>query len=218
MISQLVSTLTHAGVKANHLTFLGFIFSAITMIFIGQGHFTIAFFMMVLAAACDLLDGKLARARNHGSKFGAILDSSIDRYSDALYYAGFIYYFMNRYQHDLFAVLAFSACVGSFAISYIKARAEGLGFSCNTGFWERPERVIVLMISLLVNNTAMAIAILGVSTHFTAMGRLYFCWKMMKPSGSIDQTKPGVGPKSRLSVTYVVPMCCIAIAVFFIRF
>ena len=139
--------LAAVGVTANHLTVAGLVFSGMSGWLLGGGSFGWASVVLLLAGFCDMLDGSVARIRNESSVFGAHLDSSVDRVAEALVFAGAIYYFHAQGQ-GLYVLLAYFAMIGSFLISYTRARAEGLGIECAVGLMERPERIVLLILAL----------------------------------------------------------------------
>jgi CDP-diacylglycerol---glycerol-3-phosphate 3-phosphatidyltransferase len=119
-----------------------------------------------------MLDGALARMTGKASRFGALLDSVFDRLSEAAVLFGVLLYALDR-GHDDQAALAFAAIVGSLMVSYVRARAEGLGVTMTDGLFTRPERVIVLGVALLVGWLTPALWLLAVLTLLTAFQRLY---------------------------------------------
>src|SRR5205823_9758245 len=118
--------------------------------------------------AFDTLDGALARVAGRATTFGAFLDSTLDRYSEAALLLGLLYDAGRR--GDLAAeVLAFLVIVGSLLVSYARARAEGLGLECEVGIAPRPERVLILGLGLILGLELPALAVLAALTHFTAI-------------------------------------------------
>lgn len=160
------------GVSANGMTVFGFLVNAGAGILAGRGMWGAAAGVAIFGGVCDLLDGKIARLHPSRSKFGALLDSSLDRYGDFFLIAGIGFYFS---QQGSWAALlaAFSAIMGSFEVSYVRARAEGLGFECRVGFWERGERWVLLVAGLILAHPGTAILILAVATHVTAFRRIW---------------------------------------------
>ncbi len=171
MLTAVAKILAGFGVSANAVTFVGFCVSAGAGVLAGKGMWWPAAAAALLSGACDLIDGKIARLNPSRSKFGALLDSSLDRYSDAFLIAGVGFYFAAQGQHAVL-IAAMSAMAGAFEISYVRARAEGLGFDCRVGFWERGERWVLLVLGLVFQNPAMAILLLAVLTHATAGRRI----------------------------------------------
>ena len=119
----------------------------------GNAYLLLAGAMLVLASACDMLDGAVARIGNKGSRFGAFLDSALDRYSDFAVYAGIAAcYAWQAPANATFVLLAMLALFNSFMISYSRARAEDLIRSCSVGYWQRGERSAAILIATFAGN------------------------------------------------------------------
>lgn len=99
--------------------------------------------MVLFAGLFDMLDGQVARLGNMGSKFGALYDSVLDRYSELIMFLGICYYLVSHH-YFLSSLFAFIALIGSMMVSYTRARAEGLGIECKGGLMQRPERVVTI--------------------------------------------------------------------------
>ncbi|MCA1708429.1 MAG: CDP-alcohol phosphatidyltransferase family protein, partial [Actinobacteria bacterium] len=127
------------------VTLLGVVVQAGVAVLILQGHLMLAGLLAIFAAFSDAFDGALAKAQGRTSKFGALLDSTTDRLADALYFLPIAWLYgvspdvPGRESH-LVAALSLVALVASFLVSYVKGRAESLGFDCNVGIAERAER------------------------------------------------------------------------------
>lgn len=173
----MVAPLARRGVTPNVITVFGFVFNLVTAAVIAAGHLTIGGALLFLSGAFDTLDGALARVAGRQTTFGAFLDSLLDRYSEATILLALIFVFTVR-QDTLAVLLTYTVAVGSLLISYARARAEALGIECTVGIAPRPERVLILGLGLLVNQWAviLALALLAVLTHVTAMQRLYHVW------------------------------------------
>lgn len=170
--TKIAAFLYEAGVSANAVTVLGLAFAALSGFLIYKGHFLGGALALLVSGGLDLLDGAVARMSANRKPFGGILDSSLDRYGDGLVLAGLLFYCASIGSF-FYAGLAMSALLGSFAISYVRARAECEIESCRVGFWERGERTGLIVVALLADNPALVLWILGVATHFTALFRLY---------------------------------------------
>ncbi len=159
--------LTLAGMGLNF--FAGWIYSG--------GLFPLAGIILLIGALGDLLDGPLARLTGKTSRFGAFLDSTVDRYSDFFLFGGLAYFFaVEQSLGKLIMVLGI--LLGSFITSYAKARAESLIPSVSVGFLERPERLILLVIGSLVPPLMpWMLGILLVGTHATGLQRIFFVQK-----------------------------------------
>lgn len=132
--------------------------------------------VLVLAAGfADMVDGAVARATGRGSSFGAFMDSVIDRYSEAAYFTGLVYFYAAG-GDKMMAVLAVLVLTGSLFVSYTKARAESLIDECKVGIMERPERVVLLALGYLVGGygALVALLLLAALTHFTAIQRILY--------------------------------------------
>lgn len=104
--------------------------------------------LILFAGLFDMLDGQVARASGASSVFGALYDSVIDRYSELVMFLGICYYLVSH-NYFLSSLLAFVALIGSMMVSYVRARAEGLGIECRGGVMQRPERVVLTGVSAL---------------------------------------------------------------------
>ena len=148
-VQPLAVALARAGVQANWLTYLGFVLNVLVAVLVSQGYFGIGGAAFLIVNALDFLDGAVARAAGTAGAFGAFLDSVLDRYSEAVVFVGLIVWYSR--DGDTFAVLATAlALAGSFMVSYCRARAEGLGLECEVGLLQRPERIVVLGIGLML--------------------------------------------------------------------
>src|SRR5690349_10685007 len=95
-----------------------------------------------------MIDGQVARLGNMSSKFGALYDSVLDRYSELVMFLGICYYLVGHH-YFLSSLFAFIALIGSMMVSYVRARAEGLGIECKDGLMQRPERVVTVGVSAI---------------------------------------------------------------------
>ena len=142
LIEPLEKVLVSWKIHPHVLTGAGLLISIVTAFLFVKGHFLLAGIMVILTGVCDVLDGKLARATNQISKYGALIDSTIDRYSEVIIFLGIATYF--RSESSYIHALIILAIAGSFLVSYTRARAEGLGIECKIGIMQRPERMTFL--------------------------------------------------------------------------
>ena len=149
LTTPIVSVLSRTRVTPNSLTIVGFLVSAGAAAAIAKGFLLLGGLLVLFAGAFDLLDGPLARKKGQVTRFGAILDSSLDRLSEAVVLLGVLVYFLIG-DHNWGPPLAYAALTGSFMVSYMRARAEGLGIACEVGLFTRAERVVVLAVSLII--------------------------------------------------------------------
>ena len=145
-------------------------------------------FVVLVAGFFDMLDGALARHTNQASRFGGILDSTLDRAAEAVVLLGIVtFYVLNPAESSVAVVLLASvAMIGSFLVSYVRARMEATGLKCKVGLFTRTERVIVLALGLLLSpiNYALitALAIIVFFSFFTVGQRLIETWHQTRVS------------------------------------
>ncbi len=176
VLDPIISLLIKIGITPNGITIIGFIItiaSAVILI-VGAEHglrgdtkyITCFGIVLLLAGVFDMLDGQLARKTNNMTTFGALFDSVIDRYSEMVMFFGITYYLVS-YHYFLSGVFAFIAMIGSIMVSYVRARAEGLGVECKIGIMQRPERVLTVGITAILY---------GVISHFTGTFKYTVDW------------------------------------------
>jgi len=175
--NPIMGILSKSGIKPDALTFIGLAISIGAAYVIATGHFLLGGVLILVAGLFDLLDGALARFVKQTRKFGAILDSTIDRISEAAIFCGLLVWYMLE-GSTLEVVLIVAVLIGSFLVSYVRARAEGLGLECKIGLFTRAERVIVLAIGLMVNQIVIALLILAVLVYVTVVQRLVHLWRI----------------------------------------
>ncbi len=191
--SATASFLHKAGVSADFLTYTGLFCALVSGVFAYFGHLFWAGGWLLLSGLLDLLDGAVAREAGKADPFGGILDSSLDRYGDAFIFGGLMF-FLARSGDVLYAGLTFSALIGSFLISYVRARAECEIDSCRIGFWERGERIVYLALGLVFDNLPVVLWVLAFATHFTALRRLHYASR-----ASTDRVKTAENTRKALS-------------------
>jgi len=179
----IVGTLNKSGITPNALTLINLALNIVAAYVIATGHFLIGGVLVLVAGLFDLLDGALARFTKQTTKFGAILDSTVDRISEAAILCGLLIWYAPQEGASLKIMLIFVVLIGSFLVSYIRARAEGLGWQCQVGLFTRAERVIVLAIGLLINQIFIALCVLVVFVFITVVQRLVYLWKQGKIKG-----------------------------------
>ncbi len=136
--------------------------------------------LVALAASIfDMLDGRVARLRGRETKFGAFLDSTMDRYSDMLLFMGLLVLYA-RMDRTPDMVLVWVAAFGSFMTSYARARAESLIPRCSVGLLERPERIVLLGVGALANRMVAALWIIAVLSNVTAVQRVVYTYVELK--------------------------------------
>ena len=219
--NSVASVFVKAGISANFLTFLGFLTAFYSGILIYAGTFFWAGIVLLISGLLDLMDGAVARASKKSKPFGGILDSSLDRYGDGFVSAGLFLYFSGHGQ-KLYAVLAVSALLGSFSVSYVRARAECVIPKCRVGFWERGERIVYLALGLLLQNSEWVLWVLAIATHWTALSRLYYAKKESEEAGYWERRQSPLldfifPRKGRAHWSYYVKIMALFLAVLLIR-
>ncbi|MFQ5627405.1 MAG: CDP-alcohol phosphatidyltransferase family protein [bacterium] len=178
LIKPIVDFFIKLELNPNFFTTIGFILSIIAAYFFAAGSLRIGGLIILLAGTFDIVDGQVARATNRVTKFGALYDSTLDRYSEVIMFFGIAYFFVS--QSMLKTSVAVSIALGgSIMVSYVRARAEALGFECKVGIMQRPERVVYIGLGALIHEIMLVIAltIVAVLANFTALQRLYHIWK-----------------------------------------
>lgn len=165
------------GLSANLLTVVGLLLNAAVAVVIGMGQPQLGGILLLVASAFDMLDGAVARATNSTTAFGGFLDSTLDRYSEVVIFAGLLVYLLHTGDAYLGSLLIFASVTGSLLISYARARAEAVGYSASVGLVARPERVILLAICLIIGQPMVALWILAITTHVTAATRIVHVWR-----------------------------------------
>jgi len=142
--------------------------------------------LLFLAGMFDMLDGSLARATAQSSKFGAFLDSTLDRYSESFTFLALVYYYLSHTQPIGYEpVLIFLILVGSLMVSYIRARAEALNIECKAGMLQRPERVLLLIAGLVTGWLSPVLWIMAILTNVTAFQRIYEVYWRTRPKDQL---------------------------------
>jgi CDP-diacylglycerol--glycerol-3-phosphate 3-phosphatidyltransferase len=171
--------LVRLGLAPNTMTLLGLAGNVAGAFFLGLGQMTVGGLIILAAGPIDALDGTMARLRGESSKFGAFVDSISDRFSELVIFAGLMVHFVR--QADLTALLlVFAAAAGSIMVSYVKARAEALGYEAGVGWLTRMERYLVLAPSLVVNLPLVGLWIVAVLANYTALQRIWHVRKQAR--------------------------------------
>ena len=172
LLEGIAGFLNRIGFKPNLVTGLGLAGNILAGGLIATGHLVWGGLVALLAGPLDALDGTMARLRGEDSTYGAFVDSVTDRYSEIVLYGGLLVYFIDGGTwHD--ALLVFSATVGSIMVSYVRARAESLGYSAKVGILTRAERYLVLIPGILLGYPRVSLWILALLTNFTAVQRFW---------------------------------------------
>ena len=175
----LVPFLSKIGLTPDVVTWIGLVINFAAAAVVALGHLLTGGILLLVAGLFDILDGALARYANKTTTFGAILDSTFDRLSEAVLLCGLLVYsVLNGHTIELY--LIFAVLVGSFLVSYVRARAEGMGIECRVGLFTRAERVIILALGLLLNQVLIALIVLALFSFFTFGQRMFHVYRKTK--------------------------------------
>ncbi|HEX2178121.1 MAG TPA: CDP-alcohol phosphatidyltransferase family protein [Actinomycetota bacterium] len=197
VVLPLGAVIGRAGVTPNMITVTGFVLTVLAAVVVSEGRFLLGGLILTGGSLLDMLDGAVARATGKGSKAGAFLDSTLDRLSDAVVFVGLIWWFTHGFDwalaptdaaevfepsmtNQLGAGLALAGLILSLMVSYVRARAEGLGFTCNVGIAERPERIFLVAGGLILDVVIPALVILVAVTAITVVQRFLYVWRQAK--------------------------------------
>jgi len=177
--------LLRIGITANWLTFIGAIGSSISALyFFSRGDFFLGTILVSLFALSDLFDGTMARLSEQGTtKWGALIDSTLDRATDAAIYAGVISYAISSDNTNL-ALLALLALITGALIPYIRAKAESLGIACSIGIAERAERLIIILTATGLYGLGVNIALVGGLLLINILGLITIVQRLLVVSRS----------------------------------
>jgi CDP-diacylglycerol---glycerol-3-phosphate 3-phosphatidyltransferase len=177
LIAPVGRALGHARVSPNAVTIAGVLIQAGAAALILDGRLLAAGLVAIVAAFADAFDGAVAKTQGRTSRFGAVLDSTTDRLSDALFFVPLAWLYgvspdVASRDEPWVAALALATLVAAFLVSYIKARAESLGFECDVGIAERAERLIIMILGLIFDVVPLALVVLAVLSAITLVQRL----------------------------------------------
>jgi len=158
------------SISPNVITVAGFLITVVAAL-VMPGNLIAGGLLILLGGLLDMLDGVVARSNGKVSRFGALLDSTLDRYSDACLFIAAAWYFFTT-DHIAGAVLSIGSLVGAVLVSYVRARAEGLKIACHVGIMERPERIVLLAFGCLTGWLFPVMIVLFVLSHVTVIQRI----------------------------------------------
>ncbi|MDE1178733.1 MAG: CDP-alcohol phosphatidyltransferase family protein [Edaphobacter sp.] len=185
LLQKIVRGLALSRISPNTLTFIGLIINIVAALFFGFARgphsnkmFLYAGLTIIGAGVFDMVDGRVARATNQVSVFGAFFDSVIDRYSDVAIFFGLLVYYArgNRLFYVGLVAFVMTACL---MVSYTRARAEALIGSCKVGFMERPERIVCVILGALGNKWGVmgaALWVLAIMSTITVIHRIRYTY------------------------------------------
>ena len=202
----LVRRLSQYRVNPNFLTFTGLGINIAATGCFAKGMFFWAGLVVLFAGVFDMLDGAVARVTNRETRFGAFLDSVVDRYSDMLMLFGLMLWYA-KMDRMFYLGLTGMVIIGSVMTSYTRARAESLIPACKVGFLERAERIVLLVIGALTDRLAVALWIMAILTNWTVVQRIWYTWteasRLEKQDLQIqieaEKTNPSTDEQAKLS-------------------
>ncbi len=171
LLDPIGAFLNRLGITPNTLTISGLVGNSIGAIYLARGSFLVGGLILLSMGAIDALDGTMARLRGEPSDFGAFVDSVTDRYSELVIYAGLLFYAIKELNLFL-AMLVFAATAGSILVSYIRARAQSLGYEAKVGVLTRFERFVFLVPSLVMGYPWIGVGLIAILANITALQRI----------------------------------------------
>jgi CDP-diacylglycerol--glycerol-3-phosphate 3-phosphatidyltransferase len=169
--------LARLHVSPDAVTYLGLVLTVGVAVLAALGEIRWAGLAYIVAAVCDALDGTLARVSGKGSRFGAFLDSTIDRFEESIVFVGLSVHYAQIggvVEVPLILVVA----IASLMVSYTRARAEAVGVSCTVGFMTRVPRVAIMIVGMLLDQVLIALIILAATSLYTTFHRMFHVWRM----------------------------------------
>lgn len=179
LIRPIAEFLARMGLTPNAVTVLGLALTVAVAAIIATGQTQLGGVLLILTLAFDAVDGALARLTGSTSRFGAFLDSTLDRWAEVALYNALIWLLLQQGQ-DAGVMLAAAAMATSLLVSYTRARAEGVGIQCKEGLLTRLERMILLIAGLIFNLIIPALAVIAVLAGITAVQRIWATWQQSR--------------------------------------
>ncbi len=170
IVDGIARLLVKLGFSPSGLTVIGVLIACVAAALIAEGMLAAGGIVMLIAGIFDMFDGAVARMTDRTTKFGALFDSVMDRVSEAVVLLGLLWFYLED-SEQLGAVLVYVSIVGSTLVSYVRARAEGLGIECKGGLMQRPERVASLGVGIIVGQwwEPAVLIVLGVIAALTVV-------------------------------------------------
>jgi CDP-diacylglycerol--glycerol-3-phosphate 3-phosphatidyltransferase len=177
IVEPIARFLSRLGLTPNGATLLGFAMTVGVAVLLALGQLRLGGFLLIFTLAFDAVDGTLARLTDSVTRFGGVLDSTLDRWAEIALYGALVWYYSQQ-GSDTGVWLATAAMATSLMVSYTRARAEGAGFALKEGLFTRLERLVVLIAGLILNLTMWALLVIAVLAAFTAVQRLWVVRKL----------------------------------------
>ena len=201
-VRPLVLSLDRAGFTPLSVSVLGLAVSVVAGFVVAGGHLFWGAIVFLLGSACDMLDGGLARLQGTVSRRGAFLDSTFDRFGEAALFCGLAWFYTTGLTETRPWAVVFivGTVVGSLTTSYVRARAEGLGETCYVGFLQRPERIVILTVGMVLGWRVLEVVLglLAGATLVTTIQRIFHVvgkLPVSDPPGQRPANPPGTSEK-----------------------
>ncbi len=182
LLKPIAGIFARLGVSPNALTLVGLLLQALVAFVLATGQLRLGGILLIFFAAFDALDGSLARMTGRVSRFGSLLDSTVDRYAEGLTLLGLLIYANQQGRSDQI-VLIYVTIVGSLLVSYVRAKAESLNIPCTVGILTRAERVALLILGLIFSQwrpvaalpdfLTLVLWLMAIFSNFTALQRVW---------------------------------------------
>jgi len=208
LMDPIANWLVRRGVHPNTITVMGTLFMVAGGVLYGTGHIMTGGWLLGVTALTDVLDGEVARRSNKSSIFGAFLDSALDRVADGAVLGGLtVFYALNPVHRSVpMVVVCLAGIIGSYMISYTRARAEALGLDAAVGMLQRPERVVLLcapqaLFGLALNGWVLVVIvnILTITAWITVVQRMNYVYDRTRAADDrSDFERATEAPESRL--------------------
>lgn len=179
LILPIVKFLDRIGITPNLITWVGFLGSFLAAYYLINQRFQLAALVLIFFSSMDAIDGSLARFQNKNSKYGAFLDSTLDRYAETVLFIGFLIYFINLDQQTgiIFSYLSITM---SLIVSYTRARASDVGAKSSAGFVTRMERYILIIFFLIIKRPLICVIAIATLSTITAIQRFIIARNQIK--------------------------------------
>ena len=211
VIEPFADLLVRSGISPNAITTIGTLFFVLGGIIYGTGHIRIAGWVVGLTALFDVLDGTVARRTGRTTTFGAFYDSTLDRVADGAVLGGITVFFATNAAHHspTMVIVCLAGIVGTFMVSYTRARAEALGIDAKVGVMQRPERVVLLsapqaFFGLAFNGWVLTaiVTLLTVTAWITALQRIAYVYKVTKAADEAELERRSGEVKQPVASSY----------------
>jgi len=182
-VSPIINLCVKYNLNPNIFTSISLLICIYSAYQFGRGSLRLGALFLLLGGFFDMVDGSVARASDRVTRFGALFDSTLDRYAEITVFFGIGYYFVSQHTQGsstglLVSMAVFIALAGSIMVSYVRARAEGLGFECKIGLLQRSERLLLVGLGALICEFTLILAmiIIAIFANFTAIQRIVHIW------------------------------------------